>query len=62
MGPVSSVILLPFIDIAIWVEYFLPERLSENNSVLISHYYIAYEWGSLTFMDQIINESSPGPS
>ena len=36
LGPASSVILLSFIDIAIWVQYFLPERLSENNSVLFS--------------------------
>ena len=62
LGPASSVILLPFIDNAIWVEYFLPERLSENISVLLSHQSVPREWSSPTFMHQIINEGSPGPS
>ena len=50
------------IFIAIWVKYLLPERLSENVSVLFSHYSISHQWSSLVFVHQSINEGFPGPS
>ena len=36
LGSASSMVLLPLIDVSIWVEYFLPERLSKSILVVLA--------------------------